>query len=108
MAFTAIAEDSSLEEAFSRSKDAPVIIFKHSLTCPISRAAHEEMSKLKDEIALVVVQRTRDLSREIERRTGVRHETPQALIVRRGEVVWSASDWDVTAEAVTEALREHA
>ncbi len=106
--FNALGDAESLNEVFARSEDAPVIIFKHSLTCPISRAAYGEMSKLADEtIALVVVQRTRDLSREVESRTGVRHETPQALIVRRGAAVWSASHWDVTAEAVTKAMSEH-
>ena len=107
--FNALGDAEGLNEVFARSEDAPVIIFKHSLTCPISRAAYSEMSKLDDDnIALVVVQRARDLSREVESRTGVRHETPQALIIRRGAAVWSASHWDVTAEAVTKALSEQA
>jgi bacillithiol system protein YtxJ len=53
------------------------------------------------------VQRAREVSREVEARTGVRHESPQALILRGGEAVWSASHWRVTAEAVESALREH-
>lgn len=106
--FNELADTPALDEAFAQSQDAPVIIFKHSLTCPISRAAHTEMSKLSEPVALVVVQRARELSRAIEKRTGVRHETPQAFVIRRGAAVWAASHWDVTADAVTNAMRENA
>jgi bacillithiol system protein YtxJ len=65
------------------------------------------MSRVEREVALVVVQKARDLSREVETRTGVRHESPQALILRDGAVVWSASHWNVTADAVARALDEN-
>ena len=56
------------------------------------------------DVNLVIVQRARELSQEIARRTGVRHESPQALVVRNGEVVWNASHYDITADAVRAAL----
>lgn len=96
-----------LDELFARSNDEPVLLFKHSNTCPISAAAYEQMERVSAEVSLIVVQRERELSREVESRTGVRHESPQALVLRRGEVVWSASHFDVTAEAVEAALRQH-
>ncbi len=95
-----------LETLFARSNDGPVLIFKHSLTCPISSAAYSEIKKIKSEVALVVVQKARDISREIETRTGVRHESPQAIVLRDGRAVWSDSHWGVTAERVGQALRD--
>lgn len=105
--FTPVADAAELEQLFARSNDGAIILFKHSTTCPISAAAYREMGKLAGvEVSLVVVQKARDISRAVETRTGVRHESPQAFVLRGGQVVWSASHWDVTAEAVKDALQE--
>lgn len=106
--FIPITEASALDELLARSNDAPVILFKHSSTCPISAGAYREMSKLSEDVALLVVQRARSLSREVERRTGIRHESPQAIVLRNGQAVWNASHWDVTSDAVEEAVRANA
>lgn len=105
--FTQIADATALDEAVARSHDAPVVLFKHSLTCPISAAAYREMTQLSADVGIVVVQRARDVSREVAERTGVEHESPQALVLRNGEVVWSASHWSVTADAVNNAVEQH-
>lgn len=105
--FTQITETSDLDNLVERSHDAPVILFKHSTTCPISSAAYQQMSKVAEEVSLIVVQKARDVSKEIEARTGVQHESPQTIVLRNGEAVWSASHYDITAGAVEEAVREH-
>ena len=105
--FVSVGDAGQLEQLFARSHREPVLLFKHSMTCPISAAAYQQMSRVEGEVALVVVQKARDLSREVETRTGIRHESPQALILRGGAAVWSASHWKVTADAVARALGEH-
>jgi bacillithiol system protein YtxJ len=105
--FTKIADAEALEEVLARSNDAPVILFKHSTTCPISSAAYKQMSEVKTDVSLVVVQSAREVSSEIASRTGVRHESPQAIVVRNGAAVWSASHFDITAKAVEQAVEEH-
>ena len=102
--FVAVADSQELEKLFARSHEGPVLVFKHSLTCPISSAAHAEMSRVGREVALVVVQRAREVSREVETRTGIRHESPQTILLRDGRAVWTASHWGITADAVGEAL----
>jgi bacillithiol system protein YtxJ len=74
------------------------------VTCPISAAAYEQMSRYGGSVSLIIVQRARDISRQIETQTGVRHESPQAIILRNGEAAWSASHWNVTADAVKTAV----
>lgn len=107
MAFFEVNDQNELDNLFDQSNDAPIILFKHSLTCPISHAAYEEMSLLKNEpVSLVVVQDARVLSNEIAKRTGVRHESPQAMIVRDGEVAWHASHYDITKTAIVRALEQ--
>jgi bacillithiol system protein YtxJ len=109
--FVPVEADAELEGLFARSDDAPVVIFKHSTTCPISAHAHGQMRRLDravvGEIALVVVQRARGVSNEVARRTGLRHESPQAIVLRRGQPVWSASHFDITTDAVERAVREN-
>jgi bacillithiol system protein YtxJ len=106
--FNAVQDAAALEELFARSHEGPVLLFKHSNSCPISARAYSQMTGVEAPVAIVVVQQSRDLSREIEQRTGVRHETPQALVLRNGRAVWNASHFDVTAQAVEQAVRNAA
>src|SRR3954465_12333249 len=86
--FININDTDALEELIARSHSEPVILFKHSTTCPVSAAAYAEMSQVPEKVSLVVVQRARDVSQEVATRTGVRHESPQAIILRNGAAVW--------------------
>ncbi|HEV2913488.1 MAG TPA: bacillithiol system redox-active protein YtxJ [Pyrinomonadaceae bacterium] len=106
--FTPVADTKALEDLLARSHNEPVILFKHSSTCPISAAAYAEMSQVSNDISLVVVQGARDISREIEARTGIQHESPQAIILRNGRAVWNASHWSIRANAVEDAVRQYA
>jgi bacillithiol system protein YtxJ len=104
--FVKITDTKSFEEMANRSKDRPVVVFKHSLTCPISAAAYKQMAEFEGEVALIEVQRARELSTEIENRLGVAHESPQVIVLRNGEGVWNASHFEITAHAVAEAVRD--
>jgi bacillithiol system protein YtxJ len=102
--FVKVTDIQALNELAARSQERPVVIFKHSLTCPISAAAYEQMAEFEGEVALVEVQRARELSNEIEKRLGVAHESPQAIVLRDGKVVWNASHFKITSAAVADAV----
>lgn len=57
--FIKVTDIKAFEEMADRSKERPVVIFKHSLTCPISAAAYAQMAEFAGEVALVEVQRAR-------------------------------------------------
>ena len=103
--FVRIIDTKAFDEITDRSRERTVVVFKHSLTCPISARAYEQMAEFDGEVALIEVQRARELSREIESRLGVAHESPQVLVLRNGRVVWNASHFKITATAVAEAVR---
>ncbi|MET0626334.1 MAG: bacillithiol system redox-active protein YtxJ [Pyrinomonadaceae bacterium] len=105
--FNPVSDAAALEELFARSHNEPVLLFKHSNACPISARAYKQMEEVKTPVSIVVVQKSRDLSRQVEERTGVRHETPQALVLRNGRVVWNASHFDITSDVVEQAVREN-
>jgi len=83
----------------------PVWIFKHSNTCPISTAAHEEVSAYlsahaAEVAAMVVVQSDRPLSNLIAQRLARVHQSPQLFLMAAGAIAWSASHWSITATAM--------
>lgn len=89
---------------------APVaLVYKHSDRCPVSLMARREVLALLRErpaapvwIVDVIVQRA--LSRLVAERTGVVHESPQAILLADGEVVWDASHEDVRADVLVREL----
>lgn len=102
--FTEITDIESLDQFLKQSQDGPAIVFKHSNSCGISSRAYSNLTRLGRPLGLVIVQHARAVSDDLEKRTGVRHETPQLLIFREGEVVWTASHLQIKTEAVEAAL----
>ena len=52
----------------------------------------------------IEIQNAREVSNAVAEKTGVRHESPQALLLRDGEVVWNASHGAITVESLAGAL----
>jgi bacillithiol system protein YtxJ len=96
----------------AESKDRPLLLFKHSVACGTSFEALDELidhlndDRLPARYAIVTVQTHRELSNTVARRLGVRHETPQALLIRDGRVVWTASHFRVTGGALEAAIKD--
>src|SRR5215207_165884 len=105
--FFRIDDKAALDHLLTDSRQKPVIVFKHSNTCSISARAYREMEKYEGQVNILEVQSARDVSRELANLTGVRHETPQVIILRDGKAVWNASHFDVQAGAVAEAVQTH-
>lgn len=107
--FTPLADESSLDEALRLSEDTPVVLFKHSATCPTSTWARREMLQLKDvgdpKIFELVVQQSRTLSNHIAACFGIRHESPQAIVLYKASPVYHASHGHITADAIRAVLQ---
>jgi bacillithiol system protein YtxJ len=102
-----------LKQVITESNDKPVLLFKHSLTCPISARAFRELQTFLDGAdaqlgyTLITVQKARPVSNEAASTLGVKHETPQAILIRNGREVWNASHFDITADSLRRAIRNH-
>jgi bacillithiol system protein YtxJ len=100
----------ALEAAIAESRERPVLIFKHSRTCGISCEAFDELNAHLAEgvpgasYKLITVQSHRAVSDEAAALLGVRHETPQAILVRDGVPVWKASHFRITAVELKRVL----
>lgn len=95
----------------SDSHQHPLLLFKHSDTCGTSMQAFEELEQYLADAdprirhGLVTVQTDRAISDHVAARLGVRHQSPQAILICRGEVVWTASHHRITADALRQAVR---
>jgi bacillithiol system protein YtxJ len=90
------------------TSEQPAWLLKHSRTCPISTAALKEFKAYVEAhpdqpSGVVVVQDQRPLSNWIEQRLKYTHQSPQAFLLCRGQVVWCGSHWGITADAMIEA-----
>lgn len=99
-----------LDRALQQSSQRPAVIFKHSPTCGISAQAFESISEwLTGEVPdadfyVVPVQASRALSTHLAQTFGIRHESPQVMVIDRGEVVWHGSHYRATATSIAAAL----
>src|SRR5262249_13541869 len=108
-----LRQDHDLDQLLERSKTDPVLIFKHSTQCSISIQAYEEFTEFVEAIpglicGAVLVIENRKLSNAIADRFGVRHESPQALLIKDGRVLWHASHWSISSDSLSEAVAIHA
>lgn len=82
------------------------LVFKHSTRCPISAAAfteYERWSAAHPEAATgwIDVIQERALATAIAERTGITHESPQAILLSRGKACWSASHGAITEQSLS-------
>ena len=103
---THLSDVDALDAAIAESRNRPVLLFKHSRTCGISCEALDELHAHLESAApgaaykLITVQSHRRVSDEATARFGIRHETPQAILLRDGQPVWNASHFRITAGAL--------
>ena len=105
-----LSTTAELDLALEQSSVRPVVIFKHSPTCGISAQAFESISEWlaaeapDADFFVLPVQASRALSIELAQRFAIRHESPQALVIDHGEVVWHGSHFRATADSIAAAL----
>ncbi|MUV37987.1 uncharacterized protein JNUCC1_01795 [Lentibacillus sp. JNUCC-1] len=97
-------------DVMENTSGSPVLLFKHSTTCPISAKAFEEFqSYLNDaespiDAYLVKVIEDRPVSTYIAESTGVKHESPQIFLLDHKQVTWHKSHNDITQQNIEQAV----
>ncbi|MBA3631247.1 MAG: bacillithiol system redox-active protein YtxJ [Acidobacteria bacterium] len=103
--FNEINSTEKLDQLFEQSNKEPVALFKHSLTCPISAGVYQEIANADADINLIIMQNARNVSNALAEKTDIRHESPQAIVIKDGKPVYHASHYDITANDVEENLK---
>ena len=82
-----------------------VVLYKHSPICAVSTWSLREVQRFEREhpgtaVYHIDVIHHRELSNWIAQHFGIRHESPQALVVRNGRAAWATSHSGITADAL--------
>ncbi|OYD09180.1 general stress protein [Paludifilum halophilum] len=101
-------------QAFQQSEERPVLVMKHSTRCPVSADAWEECKKYTEDqprsdmdYVIVKVLESREVSDRIAEDLGVKHQSPQTILLKNGKPVWHTSHWHIKKEALEEVLASH-
>ena len=91
------------------SEERPVFLFKHSTSCPISASRWRVLQAFADsepraDFWAVLVIQDRPVSLYIADETGIRHQSPQAILFYRGKPVWNESHYRITEDELRAAL----
>ena len=89
-----------LNEIITLSNEKPLVIFKHSTRCIVSRTALKQFENeydLDDQVDAYFLDllEHRDISNEIASRFGVYHQSPQLLLIKNGKSVYDVSHSDI-------------
>ncbi|MDQ0206165.1 bacillithiol system redox-active protein YtxJ [Alkalicoccobacillus murimartini] len=95
----------------SATSEKPVLLFKHSTSCPISADAYKQFQAFIETekgqqltTAFVKVIESRPVSNQIAEDLAVVHKSPQIFLLQNGEVKWTESHWNITQESIEKAL----
>jgi bacillithiol system protein YtxJ len=104
VAFFTLDKMEQFDEIDEISATKPVVIFKHSTRCSISRMAlkqfETEFQFPEEKINWYVLDllNYRDLSNEIASRYHIVHQSPQIVVIRNGKAIFNESHDSISAE----------
>lgn len=101
-----IESEEDLKKAIEHSFTRKIAIFKHSTSCFISKTVLRnfekeiENSDQKPDLYFLDLLAHRDLSNKIASDLGIRHESPQLLVIENGTVISNASHQHISADQI--------
>ncbi len=109
--WAALLSVDQLETIKSNSFNHPVAIFKHSTRCSVSSMALSRLERNWNltkagniEMYFLDLIAFRLVSNAIAEKFNVRHESPQLILIKNGEVIYHASHNEITFEDFAEKL----
>jgi len=102
-----------LQDLIRLSHEKPVIILKHSIRCGASAMAKWQLEREWDfaegEVAFYYLDliRYRAVSDQVARMLHVVHQSPQVIVLVKGEVIFHTSHYRISMSAIRSALETH-
>mgnify|MGYP000917370187 CR=1 FL=1 len=103
-----LSSSEQLHELMQASESKPVLLFKHSTRCSISSMVLNRFEQTMDPAKATCVYLDllvyRPISAEIEALTRVQHQSPQAILIRNREVIYSESHTGISAAEILKLI----
>ena len=98
-----------LNEIIDLSTEKPVLIFKHSTRCSISRMVLKQFENefdLQDKVIpyFIDLLEFRNVSNEIASRFGVYHQSPQLIVIKDGKAIYDLSHESIEAKKLADLV----
>lgn len=101
-----LAEESQLNGLIDKSYARPQLIYKHSTRCNISSIALNRLQKgpfpESIDFYLLDLLANRSLSNKVAEKLHVHHESPQVILVYKGEAVYDESHLSIGMDEIIE------
>lgn len=104
--FNQITSAAQLDALFEDSHDHAVALIKHSDTCGISANVMHDLREIDADVNVIVIQQNRDLSAVTAEKTGYRHQSPQAFVIRDGKPIYHATHYGINPAEIESKLRD--
>jgi bacillithiol system protein YtxJ len=109
IAWRVLTDLGQLNEIVNESTEKPVVIFKHSTRCSISRMALRQFEQEFDLEGKVVpyyldLLEHRDISNDIANRFGVYHQSPQLILIKDGKAIYDRSHESIDANKLVDFI----
>jgi len=107
MEWISLNDSKQLDDILAESKVKPVLIYKHSTRCNISRTALDRLERKWDVAVMGDIKRYfldlisyREISNRIAEIFQVEHHSPQILMISDGKSVLDLSHYDIDFEHI--------
>jgi bacillithiol system protein YtxJ len=114
MEWISLKELKQLDDILAESKQGPVLIFKHSTRCNISRATFDRLERKWNAAAagstrayFLDLIAHRNISNEVAARFGVEHQSPQVLVISNGRSILDLSHFEIDFDQISTVLRSN-
>jgi bacillithiol system protein YtxJ len=112
MKWNALKSVDQINTIRTESKNSPVLIFKHSTRCNISRTSLDRLERNWREEDMAGVRlyyldllAHREISNRLAEEFGVEHESPQVLIIKDERSTYDRSHFEIDYHQIKEALK---
>ena len=102
MNWNQLTTEQQLDELIQASQEKPLVIFKHSTRCSISSTALSRLERAWDAdqtpafyLDLIAY---RPISGLIAEKFNIGHQSPQVLVIDKGNCTYSATHWDISMD----------
>jgi len=105
-----LTSESQLEEITRKSFEKTQVIFKHSTRCSISSISMNKFVRnysipVEDaDLYYLDLLNYRSVSDEVGYKFQVMHQSPQVLVIKNGEAVYSASHYAIQTDKILELI----
>lgn len=101
-----LTEENQLNELIVQSTTHPQVIFKHSTRCNVSSVVLQRLKASKEKAAVDIyyldLLKYRSLSDKVAEIFNEHHESPQLLLIKNGECVYTESHLGITMKDLQE------